>query len=357
LTTAGTLPPGLTFDSGTGTLSGTPTAAGHYSFTVENGGGGAPQAYINLVVTAPAPPKAQVERQGGADRYATAAALATSRFAPGTATVFLASGTDFPDALAGAQAAAAAAAPILLTAQGTLPAATASALKALRPGEIVILGGTATISSDVERTLASYTTGSVTRIAGADRYATAAASAQVAFPSGAATVFLASGVDFPDGLVGVPAAWHEHAALLLTATNSIPAATAAALNALRPSRIVVLGGVNAVGAQVATAAAAWGQVTRVAGSDRYATAVAILQQAFTPPASSLYVTTGQAFPDALGGAVAAAESGSPLLLTMPDALPPEVAAAIQDFRPSSITVLGGTTAIDASVAARLAGMP
>jgi putative cell wall-binding protein len=230
-------------------------------------------------------------------------------------------------------------------------------LKTLRPGRIVILGGAAAVSSDVEHAITSYTTGSVTRIAGADRYATAAASAQAAFPNGADTVFLASGVDFPDGLAGAPAAWHEHAALLLTAPNTIPAATASALNALSPSRIVVVGGVNAVSAQVATAAAAWGQVTRVADSDRYSTAIAILRQAFTSPATSMYVVTGEAFPDALAGAVAAAESGNPLLLTTPNALPSNVAAAIRDYRPGNITVLGGTAAIGASVVTQLAALP
>jgi putative cell wall-binding protein len=197
----------------------------------------------------------------------------------------------------------------------------------------------------------------VTRIAGSDRYATAAASAQSAFPNGAGTVFLASGVDFPDGLAGAPAAWHEHAALLLTAPNTIPAATASALKALHPSRIVVLGGVNAVSAQVATAAGAWGQVTRIADSDRYSTAVAVLRQVFTSPASTLYVATGQAFPDALAGAVAAAEAGGPLLLTTPNTLPSDVATAIQDYRPSSITVLGGTAAVGTSVVTQLTALP
>jgi putative cell wall-binding protein len=350
----------MSFEGITGRLWGTPTAAGTYSFTIERLGGMAPRAQINLVVNAPAAPTAptaQVARQGGADRYATAADLATSRFTPGTATAIVASGTDFPDALAGTQAAAAAGAPLLLTAPGTLPAATASALKTLKPGRIVILGGPAAVSSDVENALAGYTTGSVTRISGADRYATAAASAQAAFPNGAGTVFLASGVDFPDGLAGAPAAWHEHAALLLTAPGAIPAATAAALDTLRPSRIVVLGGVNAVSAQVATAAAGWAPVTRVADSDRYATAVAVLRQSFTSPASTVYVATGQAFPDALAGAVAAAESGSPLLLTTPNTLPSSVATAIRDYRPNSVTVLGGTAAVGATVVTQLSALP
>ncbi len=55
-----------------------------------------------------------IERFGGADRYATAAAV-SRRFFPSASTVFVASGRSFPDALAGGPAAAELDAPLLLT--------------------------------------------------------------------------------------------------------------------------------------------------------------------------------------------------------------------------------------------------
>jgi chitinase len=53
----GTLPPGLLFEAGTCVLSGTPTAAGSYPFTVTATNGGSPDATIDSTVqVSPAPP-------------------------------------------------------------------------------------------------------------------------------------------------------------------------------------------------------------------------------------------------------------------------------------------------------------
>ena len=67
-----------------------------------------------------------VERLAGRDRYATAAAVA-QEFAPGVPVAYVASGLDFPDALAGAAAAGAQGSPVLLTSPRSVPAATSQA--------------------------------------------------------------------------------------------------------------------------------------------------------------------------------------------------------------------------------------
>ena len=90
--------------------------------------------------------------------------------------VYVATGRNFPDALAGANLAATVGAP-LLTVEPDLPvpAATVVALQSLRPGRIVVLGGPAAVSDAVRGVLADYArSGSVTRIEGTDRHDTAA---------------------------------------------------------------------------------------------------------------------------------------------------------------------------------------
>jgi len=120
-----------------------------------------------------------IQRLAGADRYSTAAAISRSRFGGGASTVFIATGASFPDALAGAPAAAKANGPILLTAKDALPSATATELYRLKPSKIVILGGSAAVSSAVASRLSSYA-GTVVRWWGADRYGTAAAVSKAA---------------------------------------------------------------------------------------------------------------------------------------------------------------------------------
>ena len=67
----------------------------------------------------------------GADRYATAATVAATFF-PTPTTVGIATGLNFPDALAGAAQLATAGGPLLLTTTTVLPAATGSELTAVK---------------------------------------------------------------------------------------------------------------------------------------------------------------------------------------------------------------------------------
>ena len=56
----------------------------------------------------------------------------------------------------------------------------------------------------------------MTRIGGADRYATAADLSLAVYPGGASTVFIASGAAYPDGLAGGAEAARLGAPLLLS---------------------------------------------------------------------------------------------------------------------------------------------
>jgi len=90
-----------------------------------------------------------VTRIAGADRYATAAAISKASFAAGVPVAYVATGANFPDALAAGPVAAAAGGPILLTTPSSLAGATASELSRLKPGSVILLGGTGALSDAV----------------------------------------------------------------------------------------------------------------------------------------------------------------------------------------------------------------
>ncbi len=160
---------------------------------------------------------------------------------------YLATGVTFPDALAAGPAAARAGGPLLLTTPGGLPSSTAAELSRLRPGRIVVLGAAGAVSDQVLSALRAYTPGSVSRLAGADRYATAAAVSAASFAAdGPALVYLATGTTFADGLAAVPAAARASAPLLLLPAVGLPATVASELRRLNPSQLMVLGGSGAV---------------------------------------------------------------------------------------------------------------
>ncbi|WP_423494747.1 cell wall-binding repeat-containing protein [Microbacterium esteraromaticum] len=87
-------------------------------------------------------------RIGGADRYATAANINNAFFSAGTApAAFLATGQNFPDALAGAALAGRLKSPVYVTTAACVPEASHRSLKTLSARSTVALGGTAVVSN------------------------------------------------------------------------------------------------------------------------------------------------------------------------------------------------------------------
>jgi VCBS repeat-containing protein len=94
--------------------------------------------------------------------------------------------------------------------------------------------------------------GTVTRLAGPDRYATSAAVSRAYYPAGTGVAFIATGLGFADALAGAPLAGKQGGPILLVRGTSIPASVVAELTRLKPGRIVILGGTGVVSAAVAT---------------------------------------------------------------------------------------------------------
>ena len=158
----------------------------------------------------------------------------------------------------------------------------------------------------------------VSRYAGADRYATAIAISQAAFPTGSdvPVVYVASGLNYPDALSAAPAAGAEGGALLLVGPSGVTDELRAELLRLAPERIVVVGGEPAVSADVFSALQTIPgvvDVVRIGGADRYETSRLIVDYAFDS-APIAYVATGWSFPDALSAAAVGAARSWPVLL-------------------------------------------
>ncbi|HSI99153.1 MAG TPA: cell wall-binding repeat-containing protein [Patescibacteria group bacterium] len=303
--------------------------------------------------------KVQV-RVAGANRYDTAAALSRSAFSPGVPVAYVATGTSFPDALAGGPAAARTGGPMLLTTPNELPSATAAELARLKPSKIVVLGGTSAVSAAVANRLAAYaTTGVVQRLSGADRYATAARVSAATFAPGVAVAYVATGASFPDALAGGVAAGRQGGPVLLVAKNALPAATAGELGRLKAKKIIVLGGTSAVSDGVLATLRSYtaGGVTRLSGADRYATAVAVSRASTGPDAPrTVYIATGAAFPDGLAATPIAARGGGPLLIVPPSGLTDVIRAELRRLNPPRVVIVGGTSVVSATVANQIAAL-
>lgn len=169
-------------------------------------------------------PTATITRLGGEDRYDTARLIAlevrrrTGVLVDGR--VIIASGENYPDALAGSALAAAYRTPILLTRHAHVPSPTQAAFAALKPTTSIVLGGESAISAAVFRTLPNPT-----RIPGRDRYETSRRIAEHGIGRGvfsSAHLGLATGRAFPDALAAAQALGGRRTPLLLADSATEP---------------------------------------------------------------------------------------------------------------------------------------
>ena len=299
-------------------------------------------------VTTPPPPPVefQIDRWWGRDRYVTAVEISKENYPTGASSVFIATGENFPDALAAAPLAYNRNAPVLLSKTASIPQDTVDEIKRLDPDRIYILGGTAAVSSGVATQLSGYAP--VTRVSGNDRYATAAEISKATYPGGSDVVYVATGRDFPDPLVGAPLAGYNGGPILLTDGTALTGATLSELARLGPNSIVVVGAGTSVSQAVVDQLKGYAPVVAVSASDRYETSVKMSQQTFEST-DVVFVATGGNFPDALAVGPAAIEAGGPLLLVSTTSLPSSVAEELVRLDPDRVVILGGTAAVSVAV--------
>lgn len=168
-------------------------------------------------------------RIDGPNRYATAVAVSRLAAPDGARTVYLASGAGFADALAASNALVGGDAVLLLTAPDLLPAEVAGEISRLSPSQVFVVGGTAAVSTAVAEQVRSTTGIGPVRLAGANRYATAAEVMRHARGGTVAEVYVASGTGFADALATAQTVIQRDGTLVLTAADALPAESAVEL--------------------------------------------------------------------------------------------------------------------------------
>ena len=296
---------------------------------------------------APQPTAPTVSRLSGADRFATAAAVSAGRF-PTAAHVWLATGESYADALSTGAAAGRRNGPLLLVGGCALPPATAAELSRLKPAAITVAGGAAAVCDGVLDHVRSLTGIQPSRIAGVDRFDTAAALSRTYWAGGATKVTLASAAGFADALSGGALGASQDAPMLLSASCDLPAATSDELRRLRPSEVLVMGAQGAICDAVVeqVRSVTGGSVIRVSGADRFSTAAAAAQTGWGGGSDTVYIASGAGFADGLSAGAAAAADRAPLLLVPScGTLPASVRDEISRLNPGRVFAAGGQSAI------------
>lgn len=212
-------------------------------FVVVAGGPGAVSNAVFVALQGLVENPANVIRIGGSDRYETSRLIVEDAF-DNALSAFVATGRDFPDALAAGAAAARVFGPVLLIdgAVATAPNATKALIDNLGVEDLYIAGGTGVVSTTVEMDLATIPgLVSVTRLGGVDRYATSLAINTEIFPT-AFDAYLATGTGFADALAGAALAGSRFAPLYTVRQNCIPSGVLSHFRAIEVDELYLLGG-------------------------------------------------------------------------------------------------------------------
>lgn len=272
---------------------------------------------LALPLASDAAAETTVQRFAGPTRYDTALDVAYLLHPDGADTAVVAAGTDYPDALAAGVAAAALDAPLVLASADRVPGAE---LKAMGVREVLLIGGTAALPRSVESEIAAATGATVRRIAGANRFATAKAIADLVTPDAPRTLAV-SGMSFETAMVAAAHAARLDSRLLLEPEIDDDA--------------VVVDGVTLHG-----------------GPGRLNLA---LLDRFPPAGDAAIVTTIRSFPDALSAAALAGALDAPVLFTEPSSATQSSVDAYRFFAPDELVVVGGAAAVSEVVLQQLVG--
>lgn len=208
-------------------------------------------------------------------------------------------------------------------------------------------------------------------VAGRDRFTTAVIASRSAYPDGADSAVIASGLTWADALAGSGLAGTDQP-LLLTGPTALPTVTADELRRLGVTEVTILGGpltispaveaqISAIVAENRAAAgpstAAIG-VTRFSGKTRIEAAERIAMEVATRPGwdGTVIVAASTTFADALAASPVAAHEGLPLVLASPSGLALSTADAIRDMGATRAIVLGGVLSVPPSVDASLTAL-
>jgi putative cell wall-binding protein len=215
---------------------------------------------------------------------------------------------------------------------------------------LLLVGAVALPSSRPPTAAAANLAFKLERLSGTDRYATAVAISKRFFAAGVPVAFVVTGVNFPDGLAAGPAAAKLGGPILYVTPTSVPSVTLTELKRLLPKQIVVVGSSAAISESVRLALAplATNGAMRVGGTDRYATAAALVHAYFSS-APVVYVATGENFPDGLAAGPAAGVRGGAVLLVQRDVIPAATAAELARLRPAQIVIAGSTVVVSSAV--------
>ena len=293
--------------------------------------------------------KPDTGRIAGKDRIDTAIDI-SKKFFGKSKTVIVVRSDLFPDSMTASVLAKLLNAPILLNPTDKLDSRVAEEIKRLGATEIIIVGGTDSISARVRDELRAYDSDNdVERIGGKDRYETSELVARkvISITGKKNTAVVASGQVFPDALSVGTFASRDGYPILLVKKDLIPSQIQRVIKDLDIDKVYIAGGTDTI--SKAAEAKLPKVIERMAGKNRYETSVAIAKSKFQG-SKEAFVASGQQFADALVISPVSGKYNLPTLLVSTNASSnQEVKRYIQQSKINKLIAVGGERYLPSSI--------
>lgn len=263
-----------------------------------------------------------VSRLYGADRYKTSISI-SNNFNSGTVqNVIIASGKDFPDALAGSVLSKKLNAPIVLS--GGTVNDSADSIQYIKDhldknGTIYLLGGTASISNEFVDYMKNQGYNNFVRLGGKDRFDTNKYIVNSMNVEKGTPVVIANAYGFADALSVSSIAAQKGYPIIMTSTSSLSDEAKDMIKNIEPSQVYIIGGYASVGDNVVNQIKGMlpslsnDKIIKLAGQDRYETSLSVCKH-FNLDTDTAVIANGENFPDALSGSALASKLNAPIVL-------------------------------------------
>ena len=249
----------------------------------------------------------------------------------------VACGTNYPDALSAAYLAKVKNAPLLLSDVGEVQGTVEYIRKNVTKGKTVyLIGGRRVLPEEIKTLLGSDY--DVKRIEGADRFLTNLAVLKEANVNNE-EIMVCSGLGYADAL---SAAATGRPVLLVD--DALTAEQKAFLGGINPAKFYIVGGKKAVNDNVQASLSAMKNTERIAGADRFDTAVQVAKKFFDMKSSTVVIANGNGFADGIVAGVTAMANKAPLLLVDSDNLK-GVADFVKEAGAKRSIVMGGARSV------------
>ena len=189
-------------------------------------------------------------------------------------------------------------------------------------------------------------------VKGNNRYSTATEISKMNYATGG-TVVLVNGNAVADGIAATPLAASENASILLSYKDVLPKETANRMKEIAPTKVIIIGGTNAISTaleeKIAKDYAV--QIERVSGEDRYDTSFAIAKKLVESgvEVNTAYVVSGKGEADALSIASKAGEEKQPIILTAKNEMDAETYEWLKEQNLQNAYFIGGSRVISENI--------